>query len=61
MALRKMGKQFELDLWLAWRRLEGLPMRKPYVIDKLGHTNYEAPPPEGDREPTEEFDKPAKS
>lgn len=55
MAMKKMGKQFLLDLWIAWRRLEGLPIRQPYAIEKLGHKGYQAPPPLGDREGTETF------
>jgi hypothetical protein len=25
-------------LWETWRRLEGLPIKDPYPIEKLGHT-----------------------
>jgi len=38
MARRKAVKLFLSHLWLKWRRLEGLPVREPYVIEKLGHT-----------------------
>jgi len=37
MALRKMIKLFLSCLWLVWRQMEGLPIREPYPIDKLGH------------------------
>lgn len=36
-ALRKMIKLFLACLWLVWREAEGLPVTKPYAIDKLGH------------------------
>jgi hypothetical protein len=56
MAKRKMVKQFLTDMWVAWRKLEGLSTVNPYVIDKLGHTFYIIPPPLGDREPAETFE-----
>lgn len=37
-AMRKMVKVWILHLWEAWRELEGLPTRKAYVLEKLGHT-----------------------
>ena len=37
-AKRKAIKRFLSDLWLNWRELEGLPVRDPYVFDKMGHT-----------------------
>jgi len=37
-ALRSMVKIFLANLWIEWRKREGLPVREPYVIDKLGHT-----------------------
>jgi len=49
MAQRYMAKRFMCDLYLSWRKLEGLPVRPPYVLDELGHTAYEAPPIGGDR------------
>jgi len=49
MARRKMVKQFLTDLWIAWRQLEGLSIVSPYVIDKLHHKHYRAPPALGDR------------
>lgn len=38
-ALRKMIKIFLSHLYVRWRTLEGLPVRAPYVHDKLGHTS----------------------
>jgi len=38
MALRKMIKLFLSHLWEQWRKFEGLPIREPYSIEKLGHT-----------------------
>lgn len=38
MARRYAVKMFLSHLWEKWRELEGLPVRAPYVIDKLGHT-----------------------
>lgn len=40
MAKRKMVKLFLSHLWDAWRELEGLPTRPPYVIEKLNHKGY---------------------
>jgi len=40
MALVKMIKLFLACLWLVWREAEGLPMTKPYAIDKLGHNSF---------------------
>lgn len=36
-ARRKMIKRFLLDFWLAWRKLEGLPISEPYAIAVLKH------------------------
>ncbi|MHC1599857.1 MAG: TIGR-Tas system RNA-guided endonuclease, partial [Candidatus Methanospirareceae archaeon] len=36
-ALRRMVKRFLADLWIVWRKLEGLPITKPYAVEKLGH------------------------
>ena len=36
-SIRKMIKMFEKDLYVAWRTLEGLPVRKPYQEEYLGH------------------------
>jgi len=43
MALRKMIKVFLCHLWVRWREIEGLPVSKPYAIDKLGHKGYIEP------------------
>lgn len=39
-ALRKMIKLFLACLWLTWREAEGLPITKPYAIEKLGHNSF---------------------
>jgi len=36
-AKRYMMKMFLKDLYVAWRELEGLPVRAPYQEDYLGH------------------------
>ena len=36
-ARRKMVKRFLSDLWIEWRRAEGLPVTEPYVVAYLGH------------------------
>jgi hypothetical protein len=41
-AKRKMIKKFLQDLYDAWRTLEGLPVRKPYQEEYLGHVHGEA-------------------
>ena len=43
MATRRMVKVFLSHLYVQWRTLEGLPVRKPYVHEKLGHTSYHKP------------------
>lgn len=40
-ARRKMVKQFILDLYVAWRTLEGLPVREPYKEEYLSKTHSE--------------------
>jgi|SRR5579883_2389247 len=35
----KMIKYFLLDFWLAWRKIEGLPVTEPYPVAYLGHAN----------------------
>ena len=40
MAVRKMIKLFLACLWLTWREEEGLPVTRPYAIDRLGHNSY---------------------
>lgn len=37
-SMRRMVKVFLAHLWEHWRLMEGLPVREPYVISKLGHT-----------------------
>lgn len=37
MARRYAIKIFLRDLWLVWRRLEGLSVTEPYVVEYLGH------------------------
>ena len=36
-AKRYMIKMFLLDLYVAWRKIEGLPVREPYQVEYLGH------------------------
>jgi len=43
MAVRKMIKLFLACLWLVWREAEGLPVTKPYAIDRLGHNSLIEP------------------
>jgi len=31
-------------LWVRWRELEGLPVSRPYAIERLGHAGYIPPP-----------------
>lgn len=38
-AIRKMMKIFLSNLWVEWRKAEGLKVSKPYVQAKLGHKN----------------------
>lgn len=38
-ALRKMIKVWLVHLWEAWREIEGLPIRQPYIFEKLGHSS----------------------
>lgn len=40
LAFRKMIKLFLACLWLVWREAAGLPVTKPYAIDKLGHDSF---------------------
>lgn len=42
-AMRKTIKLFLSHLWVRWRLLEGLPIREPYVHEKLGHQTVYAP------------------
>jgi len=37
MTTRKVGKVFLSCLWLAWRKLEGLPITEPYAANLPGH------------------------
>ncbi len=36
MVMRHLNKDFELCLWLVWRKAEGLPISQPYNVAKLG-------------------------
>lgn len=40
MAMRKMVKVFLMDLYVAWRKLEGLPVSEPYHVAKLGMRSH---------------------
>lgn len=42
-ARRKMVKIFLSHLWVKYREAEGLPVTKPYAIERLGHDSYIAP------------------
>jgi hypothetical protein len=42
-ARRKLIKVFLSHLWEVWRKLEGLPTRRLYVQEKLGHTTIHKP------------------
>ena len=50
MALRKMIKRFLAELWLVWRKAEGLPETMPYAIDQLGHDSFVSPEEMTDRD-----------
>ncbi len=45
MAMRKMIQRFITDLWIVWRKEEGLPTVLPYPFDKQRHdiSHYEEP------------------
>lgn len=43
MTLRYVVKRFLADLWVTWRKLEGLETSQPYIIGKEGHSHYEPP------------------
>lgn len=43
MARRKMVKIFLSHLWVQWRKIDGLPVTKPYVFDIKGHSDYIPP------------------
>ncbi len=38
-AIRKMTKRFLSDLWVEWRKREGLEVTKPYALAKLDHND----------------------
>lgn len=42
-ARRKLVKVFLGSFWLAWRRLDGLPITQPYVVEKMCHTHVVTP------------------
>ena len=42
-SMRKMIKLFLACLWVIWREAEGLPVTKPYAIDRLGHNSFIEP------------------
>jgi hypothetical protein len=42
-AKRKVAKVFLSCLWVAWRRIKGLPVSKPFAMDKLNHTHLVTP------------------
>jgi len=49
MALRYTVKRFLADLWLEWRKLEGLPITMPYPFAVQGHSTTEYEPWQPDR------------
>jgi transposase len=42
MAMRYTEKRFLSDLWLEWRRIQGLPVTEPYAHKILGHGDFES-------------------
>ena len=42
-ALRKMIKLWLAHLWEVWRKLEGLPVREPYIVASDAKHHYIAP------------------
>lgn len=40
MAMKYACKIFLTHTWEQWRMIEGLPVRQPYALAKLGHTTY---------------------
>jgi len=51
MAMRYTAKRFLADLWLFWRRLEGLPVTEPYAIGVMGHSGFEGWEPDKPLQP----------
>lgn len=43
MAIRYAVKMFLADLWVAWRKLEGLPTTEPYAVAFLGRAPHGDP------------------
>lgn len=43
-AMRKMIKRFLIHYLVVARKMKGLPVRPPYVEEKLGHTHIDNPP-----------------
>ncbi|MDH5634223.1 MAG: transposase [Candidatus Bathyarchaeota archaeon] len=43
MAMRYTVKRFLAEVWVVWRVIEGLPVTKPFVHDRAGHSHYELP------------------
>jgi len=41
-AQRRTVKEFLKNLWLEWRRIDGLPVTQPYAVARLGHTDHSA-------------------
>ena len=42
LTMRYVAKRFLADMWVNWRKIEGLPITKPYAHTVLGHTDYAA-------------------
>lgn len=45
--IRKIIKHFLADWWFVYRKLEGLPIAQPYVIEHLGHKDWIKPEERG--------------
>jgi len=46
MAMRFTVKRFLADTWIVWRKMEGLPVTKPYAHTILHHTDFVIPQPD---------------
>jgi hypothetical protein len=43
LALHRMEQMFSDQLWVAWRKTLGLPLRQPYPVEFLGHSQILSP------------------
>lgn len=44
MAKRPVAQHFLVHLWLIWRRVEGLSVTMPWILEQPGHSRYFPPP-----------------